>query len=151
MASKGAGIWTHIGLALRSQSHYQRARQAGLSLLSQEAPEKGQVLLPQKRTYLVRGPDQINFAVVKNPPASARDPGDAGAIPGLGRSPGGGNGNPPQYSRLENSTGRGAWWATVHGVAKSQTRLSDSTHSSPHLASPACPGPSLSLFFNFNF
>ena len=123
MASKGAGIWTHIGLALRSQSHYQRARQAGLSLLSQEAPEKGQVLLPQKRTYLVRGPDQINFAVVKNPPASARDPGDAGAIPGLGRSPGGGNGNPPQYSRLENSTGRGAWWATVHGVAKSPTPL----------------------------
>jgi len=41
-----------------------------------------------------------------------------------GRSPGEGNGNPPQYSCLENSMDRGAWWDTVHGVAKSQTRLS---------------------------
>ena len=48
-----------------------------------------------------------------------------GLIPGSGRSPGGGNGNPLQYSCLENSMDRGAWWATVHGVAKSQTRLND--------------------------
>ena len=47
--------------------------------------------------------------------------------PGLGRSPGEGNGNPPQYSCLENSMDGGAWWATVHGVAKSRTRLSDFT------------------------
>ena len=47
--------------------------------------------------------------------------GDLGLILGLGRSPGGGNGNPLQYSCLENSMDRGAWWATVHGVAKSQT------------------------------
>ena len=47
-------------------------------------------------------------------------------IPGLGRSPGGGNGNPLQYSCLENSVDRGAWRATVHGVSKSQTRLSTS-------------------------
>ena len=53
--------------------------------------------------------------VVKNPPASA---GDAGLIPGSGRSPGGGNGNLLQYSCLENSMDRGAWWATVTGVAK---------------------------------
>ena len=46
-------------------------------------------------------------------------------IPGSGRSPGEGNGNPLQYSCLENSMDRGAWRATVHGVAKSQTRLSD--------------------------
>ena len=59
---------------------------------------------------------------VKNPPANA---GDIGSIPGLGRSPGEGNGNPLPYSRLENPTDRGAWWATVHGVAKSQTRVSD--------------------------
>ena len=51
--------------------------------------------------------------------------GDMGSIPGLGRSPGEGNGYPPQYSCLENSMNRGAWQATVHGVAKSQTRLSD--------------------------
>ena len=51
--------------------------------------------------------------------------GDPGSIPGSGRSPGEGNGNPLQYSCLENPTDGGAWWATVHGVAKSQTRLSD--------------------------
>ena len=53
------------------------------------------------------------------------DAGDLGLIPGLGRSPGGGNGNPLQYSCLENAMGREAWRATVHGVAKSQTRLSE--------------------------
>ena len=47
--------------------------------------------------------------------------GDAGLIPGLGRSLGGGNDHPFQYSCLENPMDRGAWWATVHGVAKSQT------------------------------
>ena len=56
---------------------------------------------------------------------SACNAGDPGSIPGLGRSPGEGNGNPLQYSCLENPTDRGAWWATVHGVAESQTRLSD--------------------------
>ena len=63
--------------------------------------------------------------MVKNPPANTRDAGDMGLTPGSGRSPGGVNGNPLQYSCLENPTDRGAWWATVHGVAKSQTRLSD--------------------------
>ena len=48
-------------------------------------------------------------------------------IPGLGRSPGEGNGNPLQYSCLENPMGGGAWWAAAHGVAKSQARLSDFT------------------------
>ena len=59
--------------------------------------------------------------------ASACNAGDLGLIPGLGRSPGEGNGNPLQYSCLENPMDGGAWWATVHGVAKSQTRLSDLT------------------------
>ena len=53
--------------------------------------------------------------------------GDLGSIPGLGQSSGEGNGNPLQYSCLENPMDRGAWWAPVHGVAKSRTRLSDST------------------------
>ena len=53
--------------------------------------------------------------VVKNLPAKAGDTGDASLIPGLGRSPGEGNGNPLQYSCLENATDRGAWWAIVHG------------------------------------
>ena len=60
--------------------------------------------------------------------ASACDAGDPGLIPGSGRSPGEGNGNPLQYSCLENPMDRGARWATVHGVAKSRTRLSDYTY-----------------------
>ena len=59
--------------------------------------------------------------VVKNLPASVRDVRDAGSISGSGRSPGEGNGNPLQYPCQENSMDRGAWRATVHGVAKSQT------------------------------
>ena len=59
--------------------------------------------------------------------ASAYNAGDPGLIPGSGRPPGEGNGNPLQYSCLENSMDRGAWWATVHGVAKSRTRLSNFT------------------------
>ena len=59
--------------------------------------------------------------MVKNLPANAGDARDMGLIPGSGRSPGGGNGNPLQYSCLKNPTDRGAWWAMVHRVAKSQT------------------------------
>ena len=68
------------------------------------------------------GPKEIQQlgTVVKNLPAST---GDAGSIPGSGKPPGGGNGNPLQYC-LENPMDRGAWRATAHGVAKNQTRLS---------------------------
>ena len=62
--------------------------------------------------------------MVKNLPANAGDTEDAGSTPGLGRSPGVGNGNPLEYSCLENSMDRRAWQATIHGVAKSRTRLS---------------------------
>ena len=61
---------------------------------------------------------------LKSPPANAVDPGHVGLIPGLGISPGGGHGNTLQYSYLENSLDRGAWWAAVHGVTKSWTQLS---------------------------
>ena len=57
--------------------------------------------------------------------ASASNAGDPGSVPGLGRSPGEGNGNLLQYSCLENSMDRGGWRARVHGVAKSRTQLSD--------------------------
>ena len=62
--------------------------------------------------------------VVKNLPASAGDIRDVGSIPGAGRSPGVGNGNPLQYSCLENPMDRGAWRATARGVTQSQTQLS---------------------------
>ena len=75
-----------------------------------------------------------------NPLANA---GDAGLIPGSGRSPGEGDGNPLQYSCLENPTDRGAWRATVHGMAKSQTQLSDQTTaiSSVYVSIPISPPP----------
>ena len=64
-------------------------------------------------------------SVVKNLLGNSGDSGDMGSIPGLGKSPGGGNSNPLQYSFLENPMDRGAWWATVHCVAKSQIQLND--------------------------
>ena len=63
--------------------------------------------------------------VVKNPLANAGDIRDVGLIPGLGRSPGGGYGNLVQYSCLDNPMDRGVWWATIHGVAKNWTQVSD--------------------------
>ena len=71
--------------------------------------------------------------LVKNPPANAGDTRDVGSIPMLGRSPGTGNVNLLQYSYLENSMDRGAWWATVHEVTKTRTRLN--THTKNHTES----------------
>ena len=80
--------------------------------------------------------------MVKNPLANAGDSRDVGLIPGLGNSLGEGNGNPLQYSCLENPMDRGAWRATVHGVMKSWTRLSTAQQQQPGQASvpilPAC-------------
>ena len=73
-------------------------------------------------------------AAVKNLPAKA---GGVVSIPGSGRSPGEGNGNPLQYSCLENSMDRGAWWAIVHRVTKSQTRLSAHTYTQAGSQRPA--------------
>ena len=73
-------------------------------------------------TYMIGG-----FPGSSDGQASAYNAGDLGSIPGSGRPPGEGNGNPLQYSCLENPMDQGAWWATVHGVAKSQTQLSDFT------------------------
>jgi len=61
--------------------------------------------------------------LVKNLPANAGDVRDAGLIPGMKRSPGGGHGNPLQYSCLENPMDRGAWWATVHGSQRGMTEV----------------------------
>ena len=79
-------------------------------------------------------------SVDKEPPYNTEDEGDVGLIPGSGRCPGEGNGNPLQCSHLENPMDSGAWWAIVHGLAKSQTwRKQLSTH--------ACTGPLLLAYF----
>ena len=69
--------------------------------------------------------------VVKNPPANAGDIRDAGLIPESGISSGGGNGNPIQYSCLENPMDRGAWWVMVHRVPESQTQLKELSMHAP--------------------
>ena len=81
-------------------------------------------------------------SAIQNP--SVREPsGDAGSIPGSGRSPGGGDGTPLQYPCLENPIDRGAWWPTVHGVAKSQTWLKLVSSSSSWADITDCWGSSL--------
>ena len=92
-------------------------------------------------------PDFPIDSVVKRPPASAGEAGDRSLIPGSGRSPGGGNGNPLQYSCLEHSMERGAWWATIHGVAKSLTKLT--LHFTLHTL--LCTDLSHGFYFNFCF
>ena len=89
----------------------------------------------------------------QEPACQCRRHKDAGLIPGLGRSPGGGHGNPLQYSCLESPMDRGAWQATAHGVTKSQTRLKQlsalaHTHTRTHRCW-ASPLPSLRLSFAF--
>ena len=77
--------------------------------------------------------------MVKNLLANAGDIRDVGSIPGSGRSPGGGRGNPLQYFCLENPTDRGDWWATVHGVTKNSTQLKQlSVHPHP-MINPLLP------------
>jgi len=76
--------------------------------------------------------------VVKNRPASAGDRSDTGSVPGLGRLPGGGNGNPLQYSCLGNPMDREAWWAAVHRVAKSRTRIEVTSHTCTLLVRKQC-------------
>ena len=75
--------------------------------------------------------------MVKNPPANAGDIRDVGSIPGSGRCPGGGHGNPLQYSCLENPMDRSVWWAIVFRVAKSQARLKQLSSSSNSLPGQA--------------
>ena len=91
-----------------------------------------------------------NFLGGSEVKASACNAGDLGSIPGSGRSPGEGNGNPLQHSYLENPMDGGAWWASVHGVAKSRTRLSDFTFTTqqPLLKLLLCTMPHSTSGFN---
>ena len=88
--------------------------------------EKSLQITTEKFEVMQRWASQVAL-VVKNLPANAGDLRDLGLVPGSGRSPGEGNGNPLQYSCLENSMERGAWWATVPGLVKSQTQFRDWT------------------------
>ena len=78
--------------------------------------------------------------LVKNPPANSGDTRDTGLISGSGWSPGEGNGNPLQYSCLENSMGKRAWWITVHGATKSWTGLNTYAHMHACKYMPTSPG-----------
>ena len=80
---------------------------------------------------------------IKNLPCNAGDMGDAGSVPGLGRSPGGGCGNPLQYSCLNNFLDRGTWQGIVHGITESRTRLSE--HAKPTLNFPHQGGTLVTL------
>ena len=90
-----------------------------LNVFGEEAKEEWYVMICANYMKYTGGP------VVKNPPANAGDTRDMGSIPGSGRSPEEGNGNPPQHSCLKNPMNRGAWQAIVYEVAKSQTWLND--------------------------
>ena len=100
------------------------------------------VPLPLPRSSLAV-PARDLVLVVKNLPVNARDLRDAGLIPGSGRSPGGGHGNPLQYSCLENPMDRGAWWATVHRVAKTKQLGTHQGFSSSLAADTECVRPGL--------
>ena len=111
--------WTHLSPRTTSLATSQPSYFLGLH------PSKP---LPDKYIYTHTRASQVAQRQRINLLANAGDARDSGSIPGSGRSPGVGNGNPLQYSCLENSLDRGAWLATVHGVAKSHTWLSNWTH-----------------------
>ena len=83
--------------------------------------------------------------MVKNLPTNTGDIRDASSIPGLGRSPGGGNGNPLQYSYLENPMDRGAWQATVHGGRK-ESNMTEATQHADTCSRELCRGQSITGF-----
>ena len=97
------------------------------------------VIWGQYATLLKSFPDSPDDSNSKESACNVGGTGDWSLIPGLGRSPGVGNGNPPQYSCLENPVDRGARWATVHAVSKSQTRLGKHTCTSPTPPQPPQP------------
>ena len=115
-----------------------KVRLAVFSPVAATWPAGASYLCPRSLILLM---DTDVVLMVKNPPANAGDIRDSGLIPGSGRSPGGGHGIPLQYSGLGNSMDRGAWWVTVHGVAKSWTPLSDLAQSTNDMMPSVALGP----------
>ena len=95
---------------------------SSLTFLASTHVQRSRNILREREAELLRTPPpHWGFPGSSEDKASACKAGDLGSIPGSGRSPGEGNGNPLQYSRLENPMDGGAWWATVPGIAKSWT------------------------------
>ena len=116
------------GRGRRNRSPGLTCERSGARPDGNKGTEKEQGAKMSKRTIKQRKRASLIAQLVKNPLSckeSTCNVGDLGSIPGLGRSPGEGNGYPLQCSGLENSMDRGDWQATVQGVTKSQTRLSD--------------------------
>ena len=106
-------------------------------------------LVTFQRCFKTAASIELTSLVAQTVKASGYNAGDLGSIPGSGRSPGEGNGSPLQYFCLENPMDRRAWWAAVHGVAKSRTQLSDFTF---HWVNPySVPGPVISCQCHFSF
>ena len=98
---------------------------AFLHRASEDMPPSLPIIFLGPEYYLAKKICTLGFPGGSVSTESACNVGDLGSVPGLGRSPGGGHGNPLQCSYLENPMDRGAWWVTVHPVAKNPTRLSD--------------------------
>ena len=120
-------LWSHRHLPFSSLAFssrlagYTAIHSSSPHLLSESLVLRSPTCLPGRHfRYFVSTP---SLHIGSDGKESACDAGDLGLIPGLGRSPAEGNGNPLQSFCLENAMDRGAWWATVHGVAKSWTRL----------------------------
>ena len=122
-------IWTFIGkvmsLIFNMLSRFVRASLVAQLVKNPPAVQETRFnswvgKIPWRRDRLPT-PMFLGFPGSSDVNESAHNAGDLGSIPGLGRSPGGGHGNPLQYSAWTIPMDRGAWWATVHGIAKSQT------------------------------
>ena len=117
------GIWYNLGWMPRLYAPYLECWGVFWVLGEKAAPVKPAFFLYVESSSGTGLPDNYHSCINANdnPPANAGDTRPLGSISGLGRSPGVGNGTPLQYSCLENSIGRGAWWATVYGATKSAT------------------------------
>ena len=118
---KEKGMATHSSI-LASEIPQQGGEPGGLQFMGSQRVRHGWMTNAFASHACYRASQVV--LVVKNLPANAGDTGNAGSLPGLGRSPGVGNGNPLQYACLEKPMDRGAWRATVRGVTKNQTWLS---------------------------
>ena len=116
-----------VSVDLIKPSHYTCLRKCGLSFLYELSGKTQKIYLKAAK----QTPGLPQWVSSKESVCIAGDTGDMSLIPGLGRSLGGGNGNALQYSCLKNRLATEAWWATVHGVTKSRTRLS--THARTHM------------------